>query len=124
MSALQLLTDSAPTVSVLAGAGLLDTLGEKLNDVEAVLRVFAGVAGIGFVVFQAISSRGALSRILISGLAAGVFVWIVFNVTDLKDRVGNEITATDQTQSPALLSGPTDPAAVGAERGSPPLSVA
>ena len=30
---------------------------------------------------------------MISGIAAGIFVWIVFNVTDLRDRVDSEVNA-------------------------------
>ncbi len=79
--------------AVLAADGILDTISEKATEAQGVLRVIASVASIGFVIYQAISSRGAMARILISGLAAGVFVWIVFNVTELSDRVDNEVNA-------------------------------
>lgn len=98
MSALLLAYDSATAAStVLAGEGFLDTISEKLTDLEGVLRLFAAVAGIGFVVYQGVSSRGAMARILVSGLAAGVFVWIVFNVTNLQNRVDSEINAAGVT---------------------------
>lgn len=74
------------------GDGLLDFAGDKVNALKSLLRSFAVVAGIGFVIMQAIQSRGALARIVISGFAAAVFIWIVFNVTSLKDRVDNEMT--------------------------------
>ena len=38
--------------------------------------------------------------ILISGLAAGVFVWIVWNVTTLRDRVDNEVSAPPAVVQP------------------------
>lgn len=79
--------------AVLAADGILDTISEKATEAQGVLRVIASVASIGFVIYQAISSRGAMARILVSGLAAGVFVWIVFNVTELSDRVDNEVNA-------------------------------
>ena len=79
--------------TVLAADGILDTISAKATEAQAVLRVIASVASIGFVIYQAISSRGAMARILVSGLAAGVFVWIVFNVTELSDRVDNEVNA-------------------------------
>lgn len=79
--------------TVLAADGILDTISEKATEAQGVLRVIASVASIGFVIYQAISSRGAMARILVSGLAAGVFVWIVFNVTELSDRVDNEVNA-------------------------------
>lgn len=79
--------------TVLAADGILDTISAKATEAQGVLRVIASVASIGFVIYQAISSRGAMARILVSGLAAGVFVWIVFNVTELSDRVDNEVNA-------------------------------
>ncbi len=79
--------------TVLAADGILDTISAKATEAQGVLRVIASVASIGFVIYQAISSRGAMARILVSGLAAGVFVWIVFNVTELSNRVDNEVNA-------------------------------
>ena len=108
MSTLQLALDSAPsTVTVLAGTGFFDTATEKIGDLGTLFRALAAVAGMGFVVFQAISSRGAIARILVSGLAAGLFVWIVFNVTDLQNRVDDEVNAAGVSHSqPATAAQP------------------
>ncbi len=92
MSTLMLLTETAQT-TVMAGDGILDFLDVKVGEVGSLLRTFSIVAGIGFVVWQAIASRGAMARIVISGLSAAVFVWIVFNVTELSNRVDNEVNA-------------------------------
>lgn len=110
MSTLQLALDSAPsTVTVLAGTGFFDTATEKIGDLGTLFRALAAVAGMGFVVFQAISSRGAIARILISGLAAGLFVWIVFNVTDLQNRVDDEVNAAGVSRSqPATAAAQPD----------------
>lgn len=74
-------------------AGILDWTETKLGELGTLFRTFSIVAGIGFVIFQAIRSGGAMARIVISGLAAAIFVWIVFNVTDLRDRVDTEVNA-------------------------------
>lgn len=87
------LSSTEPGAVLAAGEGILDWSNSKLASVEATFRILSGVAGVGFVIWQAFQSRGAMARIIISGLAAGVFVWIVFNVTDLQDRVDSEINA-------------------------------
>ena len=93
------LSSTEPAAVLAAGEGILDWSNSKLAAVEATFRVLAGVAGVGFVIWQGFQSRGAMARIIISGLAAAVFVWIVFNVTDLQGRVDSEINAAAVTAS-------------------------
>ena len=89
-----LLTLSAdPMVVAAGGTGLLDWLTDKLTDLQGVFRLLSVVGGMGFVIWQGISSRGAMARIIIAGIAAGVFIWIVWNVTALQTRVNNEVNA-------------------------------
>jgi uncharacterized membrane protein YagU involved in acid resistance len=90
MSSIHLIIEAA-MVLPLAGGDLIGFAGDKVNAVGVLLRSFSVVAGIGFVIVQAIMSRGAMARIVVSGLAAALFIWIVFNVTDLQDRVDNEM---------------------------------
>ncbi|MDP9240455.1 MAG: hypothetical protein M3O55_07425 [Actinomycetota bacterium] len=78
-------------VTLAPSGGILDWGNGKVTELGTFFRGFSIVGGIGFVIFQALASRGAFSRIIISGLAAAVFIWIVWNVTDLRDRVGNEL---------------------------------
>lgn len=89
--------------SVLAAEndGLIDLLSAKVEEVRGLLRLFGAVAGMGFVIWQALASRGALARIIVSGLAAGCFVWIVWNVTELEDRVDNEVNSAPAVQDPS-----------------------
>lgn len=108
MLELQLLHDATQaTTTVLAADGIIDTIQGRAVALQGLLRVLASVCSVGFVIYQAISSRGAMARILISGLAAGVFVWIVFNVTDLSDRVDNEVNAAGlvPATAPAVPTG-------------------
>lgn len=81
---------AAPAPSGSSG-GILDWGNGKVAQLATFFRGFSIVGGIGFVIYQALASRGAFSRIIISGLAAAVFIWIVWNVTDLRDRVGKEL---------------------------------
>lgn len=81
---------AAPAPSGPSG-GIIDWLTNKTSAVQGLFRVFSVVGGMGFVIYQALASRGAFARIIIAGIAAAVFVWIVFNVTSLQGRVGNEV---------------------------------
>jgi len=81
------------------GDGILDWGNGKVAELGAFFRGFSIVAGIGFVIVQALVSRGAFSRIIVSGLAAAVFIYVVFNVTDLRDRVGNELQSAPAAAS-------------------------
>ncbi|MDN5798171.1 MAG: hypothetical protein L0H79_20825 [Intrasporangium sp.] len=76
------------------GTGILDWLTNKLTDLQAVFRLLSVVGGMGFVIWQGIQSRGAMARIIIAGIAAGIFIWIVWNVTKLQARVGSEVNAS------------------------------
>ena len=74
-------------------AGVLDWLTTKLTELQSMFRTVSVVGGMGFVIWQAIASRGAMARIIISGLAAALFVWIVWNITNLQHRVDEEVNA-------------------------------
>ena len=65
----------------------------KNSQTQSLLKAMAVTVGVLFVIWQAIASRGAMARIIIAIIAAGVFVWGVFNVTTIKDRVGNEVNS-------------------------------
>lgn len=81
--------------------GILDWINAKSSELQTVGRGLAVTFGIVFVIYQAIVSRGAMARVIIAGIAAGIFIWIVWNVTALKDRVGQEVNAT---RAPATAS--------------------
>lgn len=90
-----------------AGGGIIDWLTGKNAAVQTLGRGFSITAGIIFVIYQALISRGAMARVIIAGIAAGIFIWIVFNVTDLKDRVGNEVNAIRAPASYSQLAEPS-----------------
>lgn len=75
-----------------ADDGLLDWVTSKNTETQVVLRGVAITLGVIFVIIQAVVSRGAMARIIISLLAAGVFIWGVWNITDIKDRVDSEMS--------------------------------
>lgn len=83
-------TLASPDTFVLAD-GLLGTINVKSEEAKETVRIVSGLVAIVFVVFQASVSRMAMGRIIVSSLAAGVFMWVVFNVTEVKDKVGEDL---------------------------------
>lgn len=97
------------------GTGLLDWATDKNTEVATLGRALAVTIAIIFVLYHAIVSRLALGRILMAGLVAGLVVWFVFNITAVRDRVGDEVDATGAT-STISASAPTPPALTGVAR--------
>lgn len=91
----------APHLTVLPAGDLIDIAGQQTDAVRGLLRAFSAVAGILFVIVNWIKSGGALGRVIVCGIAAGAFVWIVWNVSDLRDKVGSEFDA--QGPAPAVV---------------------
>lgn len=85
-------------------SGILDWLTTKLAATQTLFRTIGITGGMGFVIWQGIVSRGALARIIIAGIAAGIFVWIVWNVTSLQDRVDNEVNGARSPFSHSQLA--------------------
>lgn len=98
MSTILALTQEASTVLPLADAqagGILDWVDAKSAQAQTTFRGLSILLSIIFIIWQAVASKMAMARVIISGLAAGVFIWIVWNVTTLQERVGNEVNAAD-----------------------------
>src|SRR5690625_850238 len=82
-----------------AGDGLLDWVDDKSEEAKNVARTVAVLLAIVFFIWNVLASRGALARMIMAGLAAGLFIWIVFNVTELRDRVGEEVNTAPVVQT-------------------------
>ena len=94
MSLITGLTATAPdlaTSSISIQAGLIDWTTDTASNLQTVLRVVAITVAILFVVYKAVQSKFAIGTIIVSALAAGVFIWIVYNVTALRDTVGEDL---------------------------------
>lgn len=96
MSLITTITATAPDLVVASEtttvqAGLLnwtDGMSERLRNVIQAVAITVAVV---FVVYKAVQSKFAIGTIIVSALAAGVFVWIVHNVTSLQDSVGEDM---------------------------------
>lgn len=100
-STLQVVQEAATTD--LLATGILDWAGDKAAELGDLFRAFSVVAGIGFVIWRAIIARGAMAAVVIAGLAAAVFIFIVWNVTDLQDRVDEEVNGAPPSAPTAGL---------------------
>lgn len=93
MSTIPMLVDLQSTLALIPMEGFLDLISRKNTQTQTLLRGIAITLGVIFVIIQGVSSRGSLARIIVSGLAAGLFIWVVWNVTDVRDKVGAEFGA-------------------------------
>lgn len=92
MSALTHLLPAA--VAPVTGDGGWFDWAETLNsDTQNLLKGVAITLGIVFVIIAGVKSHGSMARIIIAAFAAGIFVWVVWNITSVKDKVGNDINA-------------------------------
>lgn len=99
-------------ISVQADGGILDKATTLNSDIQTLVRAVAITLGIIFVIVAAVASRGGLARIFIAALAAGAFIYIVFNITQVKDMVGNDLAAAPAIvqvldEPPVALANPT-----------------
>ena len=93
MSTTQMLADQGPMVVQAAADGIFDLATEKVDSLMTLLRAFAVVVAVIFIIYRAVATKGALAAILIAAAAGAIFVYVVWNVTDLQGRVGNEINS-------------------------------
>lgn len=88
MSTAALLLD--PNTHLLA-EGILEWTNTKATETQDTIRILTATGACGGVAFTAVKSRFSMAPILLSGLVAGLLVWIVWNVTEVKDKVGSEL---------------------------------
>ena len=88
--------------------GLLDWATTKNSETQTLMRAVSITAAIVFVIWQAVASRMAMARVIISGVSAGLLVWMVFNVTDVSDRVDNEVNSLPSPPTVTQLFGHPD----------------
>ena len=101
----EILSAHQPGVILAAeGDGILDWTTSKNVETQTLLRALAVTLGIIFVIIQAVASRGAMARIIISLLAAGVFIWGVWSITDIQDLVENEMSSGPVLPGASLLT--------------------
>jgi len=101
-------TLASPDTVVLAD-GLLGTINVKSEEAKETIRIVSGLVALAFLVYQAAASRMAMGRIIVSALAAGVFLWVVFNVTEVKDKVGEDLQAMPAPSVVVPLELPSQP---------------
>lgn len=77
--------------TIVGAQGLLGTINVKSEEAKETVRIVSGLVAIAFVVFQAAASRMAMGRIIVASLAAAVFMWVVFNITAVQDKVGEDL---------------------------------
>lgn len=72
-------------------AGLIDWAEQTAVDIRPILQTVALTVAVLFVIYKAVHSKFSFGTIVVSALAAGVFVWAVFNVDSLSDTIGEDL---------------------------------
>ncbi|PSL06961.1 hypothetical protein CLV30_102350 [Haloactinopolyspora alba] len=92
------MSDAAHSLASVSGgagdvvrAGILDWASATAVDLRPVLQTVAITVAVLFVIYKAVQSKFSLGTIVVSALAAGVFVWVVFNVNTLSDTIGEDL---------------------------------
>lgn len=88
-----LLTDVIGNLLPLAGDGVLDLANRKLGEFHQTLLLAGGMFAVVFVLMQAISGKGSVARIVVAGIAAAVFLFIIHNTDFLRKQVDNELNS-------------------------------
>ncbi len=73
--------------------GLIDLITQKNEQVQVAARGLSITAALIFVIYNAVRSAFAVARIVVTGLVAALMVWITFHMTDLENRVGDEVNS-------------------------------
>lgn len=94
-AAIQLATDLVQLLLLAADDdGLIDLGTSKAKEVGSLFRVLSYVVATGLLLLTALKSRGAMAAIITAGISAAVFVYFVHNITDVEDRVDNEVNGS------------------------------
>lgn len=72
---------------------MLDTIDSINSSVQSSVLGLAITAALIVMLITAVVTRGSIPKILGAGLAAGIFLWIIFNVTQVRDLVGKDLDA-------------------------------
>src|SRR4051794_5301522 len=104
MSTTQMLADQGPMVVQAAADGVFDWAGEKVDALMTLLRAVAVVVAVLFIIYRAIATKGAMSAIVIAIGCGAIFIYGVWNVTDLQGRVGNEVNSAPASNSQLAAS--------------------
>jgi hypothetical protein len=91
MSTAHILAEQGPMVVQAAADGVFDLATEKVDSLMVLLRALAVVVAVIFIIYRAVATKGAMAAILIAVACGALFIYGVWNVTDLQGRVGNEI---------------------------------
>jgi hypothetical protein len=82
-----------PSSPVLA-QGLLDWANTKGGEVQDLIRALVAIAVTAFVAMTAFKSHFAIAKTLVSIVVGGVLIWATWNMTAVKDSVGDELPGT------------------------------
>lgn len=99
-----------PTSTVLA-QGLIDWATTTGGEVQTLIRLLVGIAVTAFVAMAAFKSHFAIAKTAVAIVVGGVLMWAVWNMSAVKDSVGDELpsgAAGPTTSQTAAVPAPFD----------------
>lgn len=88
--------------------GILDWIDSASGRALTTARGVALAAAVIFVIIIMVTSKMAMTRVILAGLSAGVFVWIIYNVTEIRDRVDTEVNASTRGGITQVVESPPE----------------
>lgn len=101
----QLLTTD-PGVLASSTGGILDWVDDKSAQATNTIRNVVIVVALLMIAITAVVTKMAFAKLIATGLAAGFFIWLVFNIDWVQNLVGNEIGAGEVVTTSTLAAPP------------------
>ncbi|MDX5961792.1 hypothetical protein SIM91_00200 [Rhodococcus opacus] len=96
--------------SAVVAQGVIEWVNTKATEVQNTTRIVMGAISVIGICVVAVKSRFALAAILVAIAVAGLLNWGVWNVTDVSDKIGDEINAAPNEA--IILIAPSIPSTV------------
>lgn len=104
MSTIHLIAETVQLAPMAGDDGILDWGTSKLQEFRTLALVGSGVLAVVMTLIAYIKSRGAIAPTIIALFCGGLMVWGVNNITDVQDRVDNEINSAPVVAGPMSTS--------------------
>ncbi|WP_032365007.1 hypothetical protein [Rhodococcoides fascians] len=107
MTITSILADPSSTV---VAEGIIEWANNKGAEVQGLIRTLVGVGVAGFIAAIAFKSHFAIAKTLVAIVVGGALIWVMWNITAVKDSVGDELPGSASPQSSEVVGVP-DPIA-------------
>jgi hypothetical protein len=100
MTITSILADPSSTV---VAVGIIEWANQKTTEVQDLVRAVVAVGVVGFVAAIAFKSQFAIAKTLVTIVVGGALIWVTWNMTAVKDSVGDELPGSASAQSSEVV---------------------